>query len=102
MNDEITNEYFRSKNQHNAESLVELMCKINRLEELSHNYCRIKNAHVLQLCKSAGHNSHTCMSKQIWGMTIIVIIQYSGTHISVSITIFLHPTEVIKGDDPQA
>ena len=63
LNDEITKYYFRSTNQHNTESLVQLMCKLNRLEELSHDYCRTKNTHVYQLCKSAGHNSRTYPNK---------------------------------------
>ena len=63
LNDEITKDYFRSTNQRDTESLMQLMLKLNRLEELSHDHCRIKNTYLCQLCKSAGHNSCTCPHK---------------------------------------
>ena len=63
LNDDITKDYFRSTNHHDTESLSQLMFKLNRLEELSHDSYRIKNTHVCKLCKSTGHNSRTCPSK---------------------------------------
>ena len=63
LNDDITKDYFRSTNHHDTESLTQLMFKLNRLEELSHDSYRIKNTHVCKLCKTTGHNSRTCPSK---------------------------------------
>ena len=57
-----TKDYFRSTNKCDNESLSQLMLKLNQLE-LSHDIHRTKNTHLCQLCKSQGHNSHTCPNK---------------------------------------
>ena len=63
LNDNITKDYFRSTNQRDGESLSQLMLKLNQLEELSHDYCRIKNTYLCKLSKSIGNYSHTCPNK---------------------------------------
>ena len=63
LNDNLTKNYFSSTNHHDSESLSQLIFKLNRLEELSHDSYRIKNTHACTLCKSIGHNSRTCPCK---------------------------------------
>ena len=61
LNDDITKDYVRSTNQHDGESLSQLM--LNQLEELSHDFSGVKNIHLCQLCQSTGHYSCTCLNK---------------------------------------
>lgn len=59
LNDLITKDYFRSTNHRDA--LMQIMLKLNRLEELNDNGCvRARGTHRCTKCKAVGHNARTC------------------------------------------
>ena len=94
LNDEITKDYFRSTNQCNTESLVQLMCKLNRLEELSHDYCRIKNMYASYVNQQDTIVVHVQISLRNDNNCDIISMY---TYICIFNKIFLHQTIVIKG-----
>lgn len=53
--------YKQLQSNNHLKSLSQLLLKLNWLEELSQDFCRTKNTHLCQLCKSAWYNSHTCV-----------------------------------------
>ena len=59
LNDLITQDYFKSTNHRDA--LLQIMLKLNRLEELRDKGCvRVKQIHRCTKCQAVGHNARTC------------------------------------------
>ena len=61
LNDEVTQDYFRSTNHRDGEAQKQLLLKLNRLEEMTYNDCsRKKQTKTCRICRMSGHNSRTC------------------------------------------
>ena len=61
LNEEVTQDYFRSTNHRDSESLNQLLLKLNRLEEMTYDdYCRKKQIQTCKIYRTSGHNSRTC------------------------------------------